>query len=482
MSDFDDFDLSEFDTDDDEDILDSYDGDDDDDDNDDSSPELSGEEINRRVGAYQKLTKQNMRKAVKAKQFKKNERVEAIRWLGESGNPEAISALLKVYKKDKTPGMKEVAAYALGQFRAHKQDEDDPELGDTAVQRIDDIILYDKIGKRANPTPLIIVEVVLVIFAILLFGFGGLKSGQNAAVRQTQYYIETEVAPTWTPDVEDAVRNDLEAYYANLNADAHFYQQQLAAASRGDIVNCDLSLLANAANYNLSSNWENDERFIAIVSELNNVRTEMEAVRSAYADSCNQNRALPRQDGLDLGGVIINIQRTSMPPAREALSSAGIVIVEQVFATTTPIPTSTPDPAIPTATEDLTALSNSIIDLERIIDDMTFQGPTPKIIFNWQQVVDNGEIYRSGCNQPEPIIPPDYAIPNDLLGTSPLLDSAVNNLNIGLQSTRLSVTAFYEACTTGIVPETATGSLAQAQLAETAFTTASNDLNSLQGR
>ena len=476
MSDFDDFDFGDFGDESADDILDSFD------DGDASAQEdLSGDEVNRRVESYQKQTKQNMRKAVKPKQFKKNERLEAIRWLGESGNPEAISALVKVYKKDKTPGMKEAAAYALGQFKAHKRDEDDPEMAAIADQRVNDIILYEKFGKTASATGLIILEILLVILAIVLFSVGGVFSVQNANIRATAIIQMTTDAPTWTPDTEDALQNDLETYFADLTADANFYQQQLAAASRGESTNCNLGLLANAPNYNLSTAWADDDRYIPVATELNDIRSQMSDVRTAYADSCNSGIVLSREQALDLGGIIITVQR-ALSSTRETLNSSGIEVTEQVFATSTPVPTDTPDPAIPTATEDLTAVNDIIIDMERIINDMTFRGPTTAIVFNWQQVVDNGQLYISGCNQPEPIIPPDYVLPADLAGTSPQLDSALNNLNIGLQSTRLAVTAFYESCASGEVPADAGGRLAQAQLAGTAFASATNDLNAIQGR
>ena len=480
MSDFDDFDFEDFGDFAEEsadDILDSFD----DSPGDDAQAELSGDEINRRVTAYQKKTKENMRKAIKPKQFKKDERLEAIRWLGESGNPEAISALLKVYKKDKTPGMKEAAAYALGQFKAHKRDEDDPEMAAIADQRVNDIILYDKYGKKANAMIWIIAEVVLVILAILLLSFGGFQSGQNAIARETQSWVETATAPTWTPDTEDAVRNDIETYYANLNADANFYQQQLAAASRGEIPDCNLNRLVNARTYNLTSAWESDERFSSTVTNLNDIHSQMQAVRSAYADSCTQGLALSGQEAIDLGGIIIEVQR-ALSGAQESLNSAGIEVTEQVFATSTPVPTTTPDPSIPTETQDISDLTDVIIEMERIINDMTFRGATSEAIFNWQQVVDNAQLYLSGCNQPEPLIPDDYVLPDDLIGSSVQLDSAVNNLNIGLQSTRLAVSAFYAACTAGEVPADAAGRLAQAQLAETAFGSATSDLNAIQGR
>ncbi|MGB7337242.1 MAG: HEAT repeat domain-containing protein, partial [Phototrophicaceae bacterium] len=475
MSDNQDFDFGDFDDlgsdfeESSDDIIENYDSDD-------GDAELTPDQINARIDAYEKETKKNSRIVVKAKQFNKQQRLEAIRWLGESGNPQAIPSLIKVYQKDQTPGMKEEAAYALGQFKAYQRDEDDPEMVDIALQRIDDIILYDKRGKRTNSTLFILGEVILIATAIVLFGFGGVLASQNANVRATSVSQTQTAQPTPTMDTEQALQNDLEGYYQGLVNDANFYQQQLASATRGDGINCNLNGLMNPPSYTLSSMWQDNASYVAAVDGLNSTRTTMASVVSAYAQACSNGVAMPRENALDLGGTIIEVQR-SLADVRTALNEAGLEITEQVFATATPLPSSTPDLSMPTATQDLALYSNTIATLERIIEDMAdTRGVASSNVFNWQQVIDNNAVYLSGCNQPQPIIPENYTLDATLAGTSALLDSAVSNVNIGLESTRLSVQAFYAACSASLVPEDAAGRSAQAQLALSAFESATIDL------
>lgn len=485
MSDFDDFDLSEFDSyDDDEEILDNYDGGDADDsgDDDDDAPQLSQAEKDRLQTAYEKKGKQNAVMAVKAKKFTKAQRQQAIRWIGEAGYIQGIPALRKVFMKDKTPGMKEEAGFALGQLKTLLHDFEDPEQRDIAIERVEGIVYYDKLGKRNNPIPLIILEVVLVIVAIVLFLIGFGRAGTNAENQVATEARQTEEAPTWTPDTEDALRNDIQNYFAGLSFDANFYQQQLAVLTREETPDCVLDKLYNDSAYQVSEAHQSNTALIDTVATLNDIQSQMATVASAYASACANGGRMDRQTALDLGTTIINVQRSLRDDAQPALNTAGIEVTEQVFPTATPPPTATLDPAIPTATQDLSALSGTLFNTEAIISDMIDSGGIAnQNAFNWQQVVDTSTIYRSGCNQPEPIIPADYTLAESLVGQFPQLDSAVSNLNIGIGLVRETVTAFYTACTGDAVPEDAAGRLAQANLALSAFESARNDLDALQG-
>ena len=484
MSDFDDFDFEPFDEDDadDADILDDYE---DDDEDDDERPSLTQDEMFARVDAYKAKTKENMKIIIKPKQFDKNKRLEAVRWLGEAGNPEAIPALLKVYHKDKTAGMKEEAEYALGQLKALDLEYDDLEVEQDARERIDDLILYSKFGKRASASGLIVAEVLLVILAIILFGVGIVLSNTVGVERENTRATsvsETQTAqPTPTPDTEDLVQSQLQDYYEGLVADANFFQQQLAVSTREESIDCDTTL-ANPAQYTLSSMWENNPQFSAIVTELNGLRGQMADVRSAYTSACSTLQPIPREDALNFGTTILSVQQ-GFNIVRDLLNSAGIEVEEQVFVTSTPAPVATSEEPLATATIDTSDLTIPILELERLIDQMTdLQGATTRTIFNWQQVVDTEQLYLSGCNQPEPTVPNDYVLDTGLAGTSANLDSAVLNVNTGLQLTRAATSAFYAACDSGELPENAQAFFDQANLADTAFTSASNNLNILQGR
>lgn len=483
MSDFDDFDFEPFDEDDadDADILDDYE----DDGDEDERPSLTQDEMFARVDAYKAKSKENMRIIIKPKQFDKDKRLEAIHWLGEAGNPEAIPALLKVYHKDKTPGMKEEAEYALGQLKALELEYDDLEIEQDARDRIDDIILYSKFGKRANANGLIVAEVLLVILAIILFGVGFFLNQTVAVDRENTRATsvsETQTAqPTPTPDTEDLVQSQLQDYYEGLVADANFFQQQLAVSTREESIDCDTTL-ANPASYTLSSMWEDNPQLSAIVSELNGLRGQMEDVRSAYTTACSTLQPIPRAEALNFGTTILSVQQ-GFNLVRDLLNSAGIEVEEQVFMTSTPAPVATSEDPLATATVDTSDITIPILELERLIDQMTdLQGATTRTVFNWQQIVDTEQLYLSGCNQPEPTVPNDYVLATGLAGTSANLDSAVLNVNTGLQLTRAATNAFYAACDSGELPENAQAFFDQASLANTAFTSASNNLNILQGR
>lgn len=481
MSDFDDFDFEPFDEDDDADILESYE---DEEEDDDDSPSLSQDEMFKRVEAYKAKTQENMQIIVKPKQFDKDKRLEALRWLGEAGNPDAIPALLKVYYKDKTPGMKEEAAYALGQFKALDLEYDDLEIEEDARNRIDDIILYGKYGKRGGAGGLIVAEVLLVILAIILFALGFVLMQtvgvERANTRATNESATLTAQPTATPDTEDLVRSQLQDYYEGLVADANFFQQQLAVATREESIDCETTL-ANPQAYTLSPMWENDPQFSAVVNELNGLRGQMADVRSAYTSACETLQPISRADALDFGGTILSIQQ-GLGIVRDLLNSAGIEVTEQVFMTSTPAPTATSDVSEPTATVDTSDLSIPILELERLIDQMTdLQGATTRTIFNWQQVVDTDQLYLSGCNQPEPSIPNDYVLADAFAATSANLDSAVVNVNTALQLTRTANSAFYAACESGELPENIQAFFDQASLANTAFNSARNNLNAIQG-
>ncbi|MEM9955498.1 MAG: HEAT repeat domain-containing protein [Chloroflexota bacterium] len=479
MSDKNDFDFDDFDNFDDflesepdqDDILDNFD-------TDDNAP--SEAEIIAKLDAYEKSTKRYSRMALKGKS--KSQRVEAIRWLGESGNPQAIKALVRIYRKDKTPGMKEEAAYALGQFQAYLNDQADPATMELADERVNAIILEDKFGKRANPMPFILGEVVLVALAVVLFIFGGILAQQNAAQRAADLSATQTAMPTPTPDTEQALQADIENFYTGLFTDTNFYKQQLAAATRGEGVNCNLDGLSNPNNYTLSEQWQDNQIFVDTIAALNNANDLLSPVVSAYQQACANGVAPAREDALDLGGTIIEVER-ELVTIRDSLAFAGITIEDIELPTQTPPPAATLDPNVPTPTEDLTAIDDAVTNLRLIIDNMTgLRGPAATAQFNWQQVVDNGELYLSGCNQPRDTIPDNVTLDQSVAGQSPLLDSAVSNVNIALDSTRLALDAFYAACDAGEVPEDALGRQAQANLAMSAFDSASTDLNILQGR
>lgn len=480
MSDFDNFeDFDPFEDVQDDDILESYDSG--------ESVELSLDEQDRRVEAYQKKTQDYMAMAVKPKTYDKVQRLEAIRWLGESGNHEAIPALIKVYEKDKTPGMKEEAAYALGQFKALEIARDNPEMVDEADARIDNIILHDKLGQRANTSKFIIGEIALALLAIVLLGVGFVLAatvGQDRRdARATNAAATLTAQPTPTADTEDIVQAQLQTFYDNLFNDSLFYQEQLLISGREESIDCDLDQLESPSAYQLTSAWDNNTSFQSVVTSLNEAQSLLDGVRVVYTDACTETRPIPRQESIDLGGDVLAAQNI-LDSAREDLNAAGVEVTEQAFMTSTPEPTDIPtETSEPTLTPDISEIRIPLIEIERIIEQMTdLQGATSLIVFYWGEVVTNNTLYLSGCNQPQPLIPEDYTLDPEFVGISAQLDSAVSNVNTGLQLTRAAVSDFYAACESGELPEDPRASLDQSNAAQSAMDAATAALDLLQGR
>jgi hypothetical protein len=76
-----------------------------------------------------------------------NVRRKAATWLGESGDPSAITRLKQVYEEDPDAGVRRAAAYSLGMFRALEQGMSS-EDNDLVYERLEDIALRGKMGRR----------------------------------------------------------------------------------------------------------------------------------------------------------------------------------------------------------------------------------------------------------------------------------------------------------------------------------------------
>lgn len=449
---------------------------------------LSPEEQDRRVAAFQKLQKRNMHIAVKPKQFKPEQRKEAIRWLGEAGDPTSIPALLKVYQKDKTPGMKEEAAYALGQIKAMGRALEDPEMEDKAYDLLNHIVLYNEFGKRANTGRFKLIEIGLGISAVALFVIGFLamlavaipRNNANATEAAITAAYETDIAPTWTPDNDETVTASLETYYSQLNTDADNYRLQLLAAGREESINCEADFFNKPEQYTLTDTWLNNAEYVAIAEKLNAIYDALLPVRQAYDESCSSLTPITREETLSLGTMVLDSQNL-LREAAPLLEGSGLV-VPTLVPTDTPVPDPTDIPP-PTATPDLAQADDAIIQLENIVSDMTGpRGTANNLVFYWEQVVASNQMYREGCAEGSMSIPAEYVLPAELQGAFPRLEQTILNINTGLATMRDSSTSFFNACNDGSVPADAANQLTLANLAKSAFLAAQVELDGLQGQ
>ncbi|MBZ0299583.1 MAG: HEAT repeat domain-containing protein [Anaerolineae bacterium] len=101
-------------------------------------------------------------------------RREAAVWLGEAGDPSAITRLKQVYEEDPNGGVRKAAAYSLGMFRALEIGMNSSD-NDLVIERLEDIVLRDKMGRRV-PIRLgcltrLLLALIVSLAIILAFNF-----------------------------------------------------------------------------------------------------------------------------------------------------------------------------------------------------------------------------------------------------------------------------------------------------------------------
>src|SRR5690606_4231220 len=70
------------------------------------------------IDAFSQQVDQKIKILSTSRKIDDKERIEAAYWLGEFGEPKAITALSLAYRRSKNPKVKAAAEYALGQFKA----------------------------------------------------------------------------------------------------------------------------------------------------------------------------------------------------------------------------------------------------------------------------------------------------------------------------------------------------------------------------
>lgn len=137
----------------------------------------------------------------------KAKRAKAAQWLGEAGAPRAIPALVEVHESgEKDRELMNAVTYALGQYRAlekavgaDKADSFEGALGDhpEVMERLRDIALKGKFGKRKSFGALWAVALILLV---VMVGLGGYNASVLLAdTDDPADEPELIVAPTETP-------------------------------------------------------------------------------------------------------------------------------------------------------------------------------------------------------------------------------------------------------------------------------------------
>lgn len=478
-NDLDDF-LGEIEADED-DILDAYDED-----------ELTEAERERREERFQKEVQRRTRILMSPKKFSREERLEAAQWLGESGEPAAIKPLVMVYEKDKTPGMKETAAYALGQFRALGEALNDPEMEDTAFANIEKIVIHGEFGSRARTRPFRILQAILTVSLLVFLGGGALLAisqgdpGGAAVPTLIAGAADTTDEPlaTATPDTPERAAEALQAQYNLVESDRRLIQEQVDFAKTNGSQSCDaVGGFNQATAFTLSPAGQADETLPLVADSLETVRSGVNDIIATYEAACAASSAINSEAAFELDTRLFDLEVPLMTVVPGLNAALGLELT--VAPTEEAPPTTAAEPTAPPAEEtaEVTPTEGPDTDaaefaLSGILDEMIGINGTVMIMNTyWTQAAGGSDI---NCLQPQPIVPENYELALDLIGISPDLDSAVQNINGGLDLIRTAVTRFYAACDSGSLQQDAATQLTVVQTAQSLFELAQTSLDALR--
>jgi hypothetical protein len=396
-------------------------------------------------------------------------RRKAATWLGEAGEPSAITRLRQVYKEDSDRGVRDAAEYSLGMFRALERALDS-DVSEAVMEQLEDIAVNKAFGRRARlrasnlyrlSLGLLVSLAMLLVFNFVLWprlapqlGTLGIAASGNGA---------SATAPA-----------ALRTYVANLKADATTLQQQYQNVLGGGQVNCDAAFTVSTP----LAAGDVPAQFASVVDRSNTVLTALNSAKTPYLQACPPNNT--PLTAADIGaplGSLRPILQTEIPAIEAAVgvgdSVAATPTVEQAVAT--PVEPSLPAPSATPAydvTPHVEALNSLITRMEGT------GGPNAVLTQYWADVRATGA--TGGCGQARPTIPADYALPEADVAQAPeRLTFAIGLVNTGLELVRRSWDQFAQACSSRALGASLDTGTRTSSAASDSFNLAASELQTL---
>jgi hypothetical protein len=404
-----------------------------------------------------------------------NARRQAATWLGEAGDPSAITVLALAYKKDADKRVRDAAKYALGMFRALEiaLEGDNRDEAEGLLLKVAE----GNMGRRTSISSRTFIKFdvalllsAVIVFALALVAPSLLKTGKGGTV------LPDQDRATLLKGLQDAANS--------LVADSSKLQQQFTAAQAGTAFDCTVTL-TSTGSYIPSPNNARDFPDVTAAAKLyNDAHAIYAAARTSFDKSCADKKPLAAADITTqltaLGGLM-----AKLPEMNRAIAAAASVQPTVPPAATLP-PTAGPTAAGPTkaaATLPPTAppvdIRKNLGDLQTIIDTVTdIRGVNTLLTQYWTEAKQTGT--TAGCQETLPAVPGDYALAPDIAKTQPQLKLAVDLVNSGLKATRQGQALFQQACATGQPGLSADAGLKQINAAKLAFDTATTQIGRLK--
>lgn len=261
-------------------------------------------------------------------------RMKAAAWLGEAGEPTAITMLMRVYKDDTDPKVRAAAQHSLGMFRKLEQELKKPDQ--TRVQKLlEDITVHGKMGRRLpiSVRSLVKFEIALLISAILVVALASIlpslfRQSVRTGTQQNDNPIST-IAPTMenptAPAVMDkdraALLTDLHSTLTKVTNNATTLQVQYQGMLGGGALDCKQffdTLIPVALSPNNTRDFTD---LAAIATDINNLEASFRSAKATYDRVCDNGEKVDASEfGAPMGQVVALLQ--SMTTTQTALTTA----------------------------------------------------------------------------------------------------------------------------------------------------------------
>ncbi|MCB9452796.1 MAG: HEAT repeat domain-containing protein [Anaerolineaceae bacterium] len=394
-----------------------------------------------------------------------NTRLKAAQWLGEAGEPSAITSLAQAYKNDPDARVRDAAQYSLGMFRALEEalagDKEEETLA--LLQRV---ALEGKRGRRVLiPTRTMVrIEVVMLLLAVVLFAVGFLLPSL------------LNVTPTGEPTPARVATNDKDratllaefrAQFTKINDNVVTLQGQYQNVLDGSEMSCQVFLNELAPLAISAQNSADFPDINTLAQQLNTTLTDLIIAQTPYNDYCNTRESLTAEA---VNGPMQTLGRilTQLPQLETALTAAETLPTATVPPTEAPTVEVVVTPTLAIAPSPTLDARTHLQALQRIIDQVNApDGASSLLKTYWEDTQQSGQ--TNGCNAPQPAIPEDHFLSPAEGQQNLALANAVSFVNLGLAKVRTGWTVFRQACDSGNPRFSANTGLQLAEDASSAF-------------
>jgi hypothetical protein len=238
-------------------------------------------------------------------------RAKAAAWLGEAGDPTAITMLAQTYKNDADASVRDAAAYSLGMFRALEQELDN----DSA--RVEQLLRDVAAGKMGRRVPLrartmgkvalgmIVAAALVAALAFILPPFlrplaPATPSGDTVSTDST-----TTDASTAPSDAPTGVIGDVTTALDSLSTNVSTLRTQYQAVLGGGSLDCSAALADLTPVTLADADRSSSADLATVVDTINNGQTTFTEARVLFDETCASGAAPdPSAFGGPMGALV----------------------------------------------------------------------------------------------------------------------------------------------------------------------------------